>query len=65
MMGWIPQWMIGLFLNMPSRRLQRLHDYMDVALGVAREVVHRQTALYTSGKEGSKDIMSILGIFYP
>jgi hypothetical protein len=64
-MGWIPQWMTILFLNMPSRRLRRVRNYMKVALGVAREVVDRQTAIYASGKEGSKDIMSILGMFYP
>jgi hypothetical protein len=63
--GWIPHWMVVLFLNMPSRRLQRLHNYMKVALGVAREVVDRQSAVHASGKEGSKDIMSILGIYYP
>ncbi|KAF8512621.1 cytochrome P450 [Hysterangium stoloniferum] len=59
-MGWVPQWMVSFFLSLPFARLEILHKYNKVALGVAKEVVDGQTAIYASGKEGSKDIMSVL-----
>ncbi|KAF8510880.1 cytochrome P450 [Hysterangium stoloniferum] len=59
-LDWVPQWMAALLLNLPSASLKRLHSYMEIALGVAKDIVDRQKAIHASGKEGSKDIMSIL-----
>ncbi|KAF8525587.1 cytochrome P450 [Hysterangium stoloniferum] len=53
-MDWVPQWMV---LILPSIRLKRHHNYMEVSLGVVKEVVDRQKAIHAAGKEGSKDIM--------
>jgi len=47
-------------MKLPVERLKRLHDYMTVANEVAKDIVDKQTGLYASGKEGSKDVMSIL-----
>lgn len=36
---------------------------MSVVTSVADEIVKKQTTLYREGKEGSKDLMSILGTY--
>jgi hypothetical protein len=59
----LPEWLSPILLSVPSTRLERLRSYMKTARKVAKEVVERQTARYLNGKEGSKDIMSILGNF--
>ncbi|KAF8511881.1 cytochrome P450 [Hysterangium stoloniferum] len=59
-MDWVPQWIAALLLNIPTKFLKRVHKYMKVALGVAKDVNDRQKAIHSMGKEGSKDIMSIL-----
>lgn len=35
---------------------------MSVVTAVAQDVVDKQTELYAHGKEGSKDLMSVLGM---
>jgi len=37
---------------------------MIVATEIAEEIIDKQTTLYADGKEGSKDVMSILGICF-
>ncbi|KAF8521755.1 cytochrome P450 [Hysterangium stoloniferum] len=59
-MDWVPQWIAALLLRLPNKSLKRLHDYMEVSLVVAKELVDRQKAIHAAGKDGSKDIMSIL-----
>ncbi|KIJ40565.1 hypothetical protein M422DRAFT_173549, partial [Sphaerobolus stellatus SS14] len=56
----IPAWLVHLSLRLPIGRFKRLHDYLRVAREVAQDVIDKQTALYMDGKEGSKDVMSIL-----
>jgi hypothetical protein len=36
---------------------------MRVARGVAKSIVDRQVESHAAGKDGSKDVMSILGAF--
>lgn len=62
LMSKVPDFMFSLLKRLPTRSLNRLRPYMSVVTDVAREVIDKQTALYVSGKEGSKDIMSVLGI---
>jgi hypothetical protein len=57
----LPEWISTILTSVPSARFGRLRSYMKTARTVAKEVVERQTAAYLDGKEGSKDIMSILG----
>ncbi|KIJ23530.1 hypothetical protein M422DRAFT_275874 [Sphaerobolus stellatus SS14] len=56
----IPVWLVHLILRLPIGRFKRLCDYLRVAREVAQDIVDKQTALYMDGKEGSKDVMSIL-----
>jgi len=41
--------------------LRRLRNYMKVARRVAKSIVDRQLQSHAAGKDGSKDVMSILG----
>ncbi|KIJ43585.1 hypothetical protein M422DRAFT_169637 [Sphaerobolus stellatus SS14] len=60
LIGYFPSWFIHLAFKLPSQRLKRLRNYMITARSVAQEIVDEQTALYLSGKEGTKDVLSIL-----
>ena len=60
-LGWLPGWLVNLTLRIPVGMFKVVRDYLVVATDVAQEVVDKQTALYKEGKEGSKDVMSILG----
>lgn len=60
LLGKVPESMQGLLKLLPTRSLKRLRPYMSVVTEVAQEVVDKQTALYAHGKEGSKDLMSVL-----
>jgi len=57
----IPQWLVIVTQHIPTKRLKRLRDYMKVARRVAKSIVERQIKLHATGKEGGKDVMSILG----
>jgi len=37
---------------------------MKVSNEIAQEIIDKQTALYADGNDGSKDVMSILGICF-
>jgi hypothetical protein len=60
MLGLLPEWAMKLLEKAPIQRLRRLQDYMNAARKVGQELLDRQMALYAQGKEGSKDLMSIL-----
>ncbi|KIJ31170.1 hypothetical protein M422DRAFT_267252 [Sphaerobolus stellatus SS14] len=59
-LGYLPSWFTYLIVRLPIGRFKRIHDYITVAIEVAQEIVDKQTSLYLDGKEGSKDVMSIL-----
>ncbi|KAF8512751.1 cytochrome P450, partial [Hysterangium stoloniferum] len=59
-MGILPQWMTSFLSLLPNTRMSRIRNYMSVARDVAKDIVDKQTNIYLNGKEGSKDIMSIL-----
>ncbi|KAF8513598.1 cytochrome P450 [Hysterangium stoloniferum] len=59
-MGIVPQWMRSFLSLLPNERMNRIRNYMSVARDVAKEIIDKQTDIYSEGKEGSKDIMSIL-----
>ena len=61
--GLVPQWAVMLLQQAPARRLQRLRDYMKESKQVAQTLLDRQVASHAEGKEGSKDVMSILSTF--
>lgn len=46
---------------LPTKSLKRINSYMSVVTSVADDIVKNQTALYREGKDGSKNLMSILG----
>ena len=56
----MPIRILKLVPKLPTKRLMRLKRYMSVARGVAARLVDNQTQSYVSGKEGGKDLMSIL-----
>ncbi|GJJ11014.1 hypothetical protein Clacol_005243 [Clathrus columnatus] len=60
LMGKVPDLVKDLMRLLPTRSLKRMKRYMPVAMRVAQDVVDKQTALYVNGKEGSKDLMSVL-----
>ncbi|GJJ11694.1 hypothetical protein Clacol_005930 [Clathrus columnatus] len=60
LMGKVPDFVYDLMKLLPTRSLKRIRRYMPVVMKVAQEVVDKQTALYAHGKEGSKDLMSVL-----
>jgi hypothetical protein len=45
---------------LPTKQLRRLRRYSKVAHRIAIGIVQTQTESYSSGKEGGKDVMSIL-----
>ncbi|KAF8589231.1 PAH-inducible cytochrome P450 monooxygenase PC-PAH 1 [Ramaria rubella] len=56
----MPQYILDLTQYVPSKQLRRLKDYMKLARKAAKSIVTKQSELYAAGKEGSKDIMSLL-----
>ncbi|KIJ48697.1 hypothetical protein M422DRAFT_162335 [Sphaerobolus stellatus SS14] len=60
MMAYLPSWLLHLALRIPSAGLKRFRGFMTTAREVAQEIVDTQTTLYQSGKEGAKDVFSIL-----
>ncbi|KAF8589322.1 cytochrome P450 [Ramaria rubella] len=58
--GFLPQWLLALVFKAPVRPLKQWGEYMEIARNVAKQLVDRQVDSYALGKEGSKDIMSIL-----
>ena len=61
--GLVPQWAVTLLHQVPTRRIQRLRNYMKEARQVAQALLDRQVVSHAEGKEGSKDVMSILSTF--
>ena len=59
-LGKIPLWLVTVLQRLPTKRLQRLQNYMKTAREVAQTLVNRQTALHAAGKNEAKDVMSIL-----
>ncbi|KIJ29586.1 hypothetical protein M422DRAFT_268929 [Sphaerobolus stellatus SS14] len=59
-LGFLPSWLVKLGLCVPVGRFKLMHDYMKIVHGVAQDITNKQTELYLRGKEGSKDVMSIL-----
>ena len=59
-LGKIPPWLVTVVQRVPSKRMQRLQNYMKTAREVAQALVDRQTALHVAGKNGARDVMSIL-----
>ncbi|GJJ11676.1 hypothetical protein Clacol_005912 [Clathrus columnatus] len=64
LMGKVPDFVYDLMKLLPTRSLKRIRRYVPVVMKVAQDVVDKQTALYAHGKEGSKDLMSVLGAFF-
>lgn len=60
-MGNVPGFLQKLLRRLPTKSSKRLRPYLSAVTAVAQEVVDQQTALYVDGKEGSKDLMSVLG----
>ncbi|KIJ43581.1 hypothetical protein M422DRAFT_253163 [Sphaerobolus stellatus SS14] len=60
LIAYLPSWLIHLAFRIPSPRLKRLREYMAIAKQLAQQIVEKETSLYLSGKEGSKDVLSIL-----
>ena len=58
--GKAPQWLITVMQHAPTKRLQRLRNYMKTSREVAQTLVDRQMASQVTGKDGAKDVMSIL-----
>ncbi|KAF8511769.1 PAH-inducible cytochrome P450 monooxygenase PC-PAH 1, partial [Gautieria morchelliformis] len=59
-LGYIPLWVVSAMQLLPTKQLRRLRRYTKVAHRVAKGIVQTQTESYSSGKEGGKDVMSIL-----
>ncbi|KIJ34439.1 hypothetical protein M422DRAFT_782890 [Sphaerobolus stellatus SS14] len=59
-LGFLPSWLVKLGITVPVGRFKLLSNYMRVAEKVAQEIIDKQTDLYLKGKEGSKDVMSLL-----
>lgn len=62
LLGNVPTFIFNLLKRLPTRSLKKMRNYMPVVTAVAQDVVAKQTELYAHGKEGSKDLMSVLGI---
>ncbi|KAF8589246.1 cytochrome P450 [Ramaria rubella] len=58
--GYLPWTLVKLLQNLPTQQLNRLRDFQRTAKGVAKNIVDTQTGRFYMGKEGGKDIMSIL-----
>ena len=63
--GKIPQWLVTVVQRVPTKRLQRLQNYMKTAREVAQTLIDRQMALHGADKNGARDIMSILSKYVP
>ena len=67
--GYIPFGIVKILQMIPTKSLARLAKYMAVARRVAKNLVDTQTQSYFAGKDGGKDVMSILskhqGLFIP
>ncbi|KIJ27600.1 hypothetical protein M422DRAFT_271203 [Sphaerobolus stellatus SS14] len=59
-LAFFPAWLVHLIFRIPAGRFKRLRDYLTVSREVAQDIIDKQTSLYIDGKEGSKDVMSIL-----
>lgn len=59
--AYLPESIIDLMWNLPINQMKRLREYMKIARRVAQDILDKQRKLFETGKEGSKDIMSILG----
>ena len=59
--GYIPLEIVKILQMIPTKSMARLAKYMTVARKVANNLVDTQTQSYFSGKDGGKDVMSILG----
>ena len=62
--GYLPLWMVTAIQLLPTKQLKRVRKYTTVAHRVAKTIVDTQTQSYSLGKEGGKDVMSILSKFY-
>ncbi|GJJ11716.1 hypothetical protein Clacol_005953 [Clathrus columnatus] len=60
LMGKVPGFIFNPMKRLKTKSLKKMKLYMSVVMGVAQDVVDKQTALYAHGKEGSKDLMSVL-----
>ncbi|KIJ43530.1 hypothetical protein M422DRAFT_253106 [Sphaerobolus stellatus SS14] len=58
--AYLPQFCIDMMRNLPDKQMTRLRNYMKVAREVAQSILDTQTKNFEDGKEGSKDVMSIL-----
>ncbi|KAF8483105.1 cytochrome P450 [Gautieria morchelliformis] len=56
----IPFQLVKRLEMLPTKQLSRLGEYMKVARSVAKNIVDTQTQSLSIGKDGGKDIMSIL-----
>jgi hypothetical protein len=56
----IPLQLVKRLEILPTKQLSRLREYMKVARSVAKHIVDTQTQSLSIGKDGGKDIMSIL-----
>jgi hypothetical protein len=63
--GLLPEWLITLTHYAPTARFRRLRSYMKASEEVAQALLSRQKASYLQGKEGSKDLMSLLSKSLP
>jgi hypothetical protein len=57
----MPDWLADLCSLIPTARFQRFRTHMKITRKAAKDIVDAQTELFASGKEGSKDVMAILG----
>jgi hypothetical protein len=58
--GYLPLGMVTAIQLLPTKQLKRFRKYTTVAHRVAKNIVDTQTQSYFLGKEGGKDVMSIL-----
>jgi len=58
--AYLPQFCIDLMRNLPNPQMIRLKEYMKVAREVALDILAAQSKEFAAGKEGSKDVMSLL-----
>ncbi|KAF8589039.1 cytochrome P450 [Ramaria rubella] len=58
--GYLPYALVKLLQRIPGKRQKRLKSYMKAARRVAKDIVVTQTDRVITGKEGGKDVMSVL-----
>lgn len=63
--GLLPEWLTTIAQHFPSKRLQRLQRYLKETHEVAQTLLDRQVASHVQGKDGAKDVMSILSTLIP